>query len=516
LSTQRDDHRAGRRFGIALGLIAVAGLVGRIIYTVLNQDLPIKSDGVHYSFAAGLLADGQGFINPLRLAIDGTAIQDATHPPGWTSILTLVTLAGFRSNFAYQVTAAFVGTGTIVMVGLAGREAFGRRIGLIAAALACLYPGIWLYERELVSEPLGLLGVSTLIWLAYRFRNRPGPWRAIALGAVLGLCALTRSEFIIISLLVVTPIILGARAFSIGRRAAWLAMAAVATMMVISPWYLYNTTRFSQPVPLSVGMGGTMVAGNCPPAYEGELIGYFNFGCVVYVSGIDSDPSIADGQYRAIAFEFIKNHKAEFAKVATIRVLRTFSIYDPLDQRELEAERGSPMWVLTTALFSFYVLVPFAIAGGVVARRRKVPLYPLLAFVLIALLIVVPTIGAVRYRSSAEIALVILAAAGIDAAIRWFASRRQPASATADARSTNDPVSPPASVADPGGDTVDVSVASRTTAPIDGIGEARAGFLDVLQRPFAGGWRRSVWPGDRSRWSVHPVAAAGISTPAAV
>ena len=426
MPTERDEQRARRRFAIALAAIAVVGLVGRIIYTLANQDLSIKSDGVHYGYAAGLLADGKGFINPLRLYTDGTPIPDATHPPGWTVILTLVTLAGFRSTLAYQMTAAVVGTLTIVMVGLAAREAFDRRIGLIAAGLACLYPGIWLYERELVSEPLGLLFVATLIFLTYRFRNRPGPGWAIGLGVALGAAALTRSEFIIVSLLVVTPVILGRRAFSIGRRLGWLAMAAVATVLVISPWFAYNQTRFSQPVPLSVGSGGTMQAGNCGPTYDGELIGYYNFGCVILVTGIDSDPSIADGQYRDRATQFIKDHKGQFVKVAGIRILRTFSLYDPLDQSTLEAERGSPLWVLNTALFSFYVLVPFAVAGGIVARRRKVPLYPLLAFVLIAVLIVIPTIGAVRYRASAEIALVILAAVGIDALVRWWQGRRSP------------------------------------------------------------------------------------------
>jgi hypothetical protein len=59
------------------------------------------------------------------------------------------------------------------MTGLAGRAAFGRRVGLVGAALAAVYPGMWLYERELLAEPLAMLGTSTTIWLAYRFRSSP-------------------------------------------------------------------------------------------------------------------------------------------------------------------------------------------------------------------------------------------------------------------------------------------------------------------------------------------------------
>lgn len=76
------------------------------------------------------------------------------------------------------------------MIGLAARAAIGRRAGLMAAALAAFYPFVWLYERELLSEPLAMLGTATTIWLAYRFRSTPGFWLAVALGAVVGLMAM--------------------------------------------------------------------------------------------------------------------------------------------------------------------------------------------------------------------------------------------------------------------------------------------------------------------------------------
>jgi hypothetical protein len=67
------------------------------------------------------------------------------------------------------------------------------------------------------------------------------------------------------------------------------------------------------------------------------------------------------------------------------------------------------------------------VVGGVAARRRNVPIYPLVGLVVIVVLAIAPTIGAVRYRAPAEIALVILAAVGIDAVVRWVAARRTPA-----------------------------------------------------------------------------------------
>jgi hypothetical protein len=50
--------------------------------------------------------------------------------------------------------------------------------------------------------------------------------------------------------------------------------------------------------------------------------------------------------------------------------------------------------------------------------------YPLLGFVALTVLAVIPTIGAIRYRASAEVAIVILAAVGVDVLLRWLRRRR--------------------------------------------------------------------------------------------
>ena len=48
-----------------------------------------------------------------------------------------------------RFVASLVGTATIVMVGLAGRAAFGReRPALIAAGLAAFYPFVWLTSER--------------------------------------------------------------------------------------------------------------------------------------------------------------------------------------------------------------------------------------------------------------------------------------------------------------------------------------------------------------------------------
>jgi hypothetical protein len=70
----------------------------------------------------------------------------------------------------------------------------------------------------------------------------------------------------------------------------------------------------------------------------------------------------------------------------------------------------------------------------VIARRRHIPVYPLLAFPLVVVWMILLTIGSVRYRAPAEIPLVMLAAVSLDWAIgKWRpeVARQEPVSSIA-------------------------------------------------------------------------------------
>jgi hypothetical protein len=65
-------------------------------------------------------------------------------------------------------------------------------------------------------------------------------------------------------------------------------------------------------------------------------------------------------------------------------------------------------------MISYWLLLVPAAIGAVALRRRRVALYPLLAFVVTVIVAVGTGIGDPRYRAAAEVPLVLLAAAGID------------------------------------------------------------------------------------------------------
>ena len=129
------------------------------------------------------------------------------HPPVWTLILTGWAALGEHSEFRQQILAACIGTCTVALVGVAGRRIAGDRVGLVAAAIAAVYAGLWLYERALLSETFLFVVIALMLIVAYWFHERPSIRRAALLGAMSGLVAMTRSEEILLFPLLVLPLI---------------------------------------------------------------------------------------------------------------------------------------------------------------------------------------------------------------------------------------------------------------------------------------------------------------------
>jgi hypothetical protein len=238
-----------------------------------------------------------------------------------------------------------------------------------------------------------------------------------ALGITIGSLAMTRADAIVLLPLLVLPLIVNARSTSWRRRVVWLVLAGAACALPIAPWVAYNATTFEHPVLLSTGLGRTMLQGNCDPAYSGELLGYYQGGFVTTCrieEKLSDDPTIADGQLREAAIEYMSEHRSRVPLVVAARIGRTFNVFRPFQQVHLESERGTSTWVLRAALFAYWALVSIAVLGAVAARRRQIPIYPLVAFPVAVLFAVAFTIGAVRYRAPTEIPLVLLAAFAID------------------------------------------------------------------------------------------------------
>ena len=422
---------------IALALLGV-GL--RIGYVLLTAQTPIINDGWYHHRGANLLADGDGYISPSHPFYGDLtgkpAVPDAIHPPAWRLTLTLPSLLGLRSVVAHQLYSALIGVGTIVVVALAARKVAGPRVGVIAAALTAVLPSFWIYERELLIETLLLLVGAVTVLVVYRYLERPSTLRLVLVGALCGLLTMTRAEQALLLPLLGLPLALGDRALPLLHRFGRFALCTAAFIAVVTPWFGYNLTRFDRPVPVSLGLGYTMMVSNCGPTYHGDRLGFFDARCGFREKALRlPDRSDADAEMREIGVRYARRHAGRLPVVVAVRELRTFGLYRPVQQvRFHQVEKGTQageslaeakrlthepntgvgrfapyLWIV-----SGWVTMAAAILGGIVLHRRGVRVYPLVVIVVPVVVATALAFGQPRYRAAAEVAFVVLTAVAAD------------------------------------------------------------------------------------------------------
>src|SRR5262249_2756180 len=256
-----------RQFRFVLGAIVAVAAVIRVAYAVTVKGL--AADGFYYHLAALRFADGDAYTSPFG----DVGAPIAHHPPGWETLLGIVSWLGARSLRDHRLVGVVIGLGIVVLAGLVGRRYFNARVGLIAALLAALYPGFWLLEGNVLSEPLGLFVLGIFLLVVADLRDRPTVLRSVAIGALSGALALVRSEQLLLLFIVVAPVLLLARTLSMRKRLLCVLVAGLACGAVLAPWTIYNATRFRDPVLLSTNDGGLLLIGNCPPStYTGRYL----------------------------------------------------------------------------------------------------------------------------------------------------------------------------------------------------------------------------------------------------
>jgi len=416
--------RPDRRFLIALAVITAAAFLLRLAYVwfarkgscgadILVDGCP--GDAWVYHSSANLLADGKGFISPVDWVVNGVRYPSADHPPLFFGILAGFSFVGLDGWFAHQMVVVLMGTATVVVTGLATREVFGPRAGLIAAVIVALNPNVWINDGNVLSETPAILCMVLVMWAGYRLWYRASYGPAVLLGLAIGAAMLIRPECGMLVVLVAAPMALLRRDAPWRDRILRLVVVGVMAFVVVAPWVGYNLTRFNHPVTLSTGFGITLANTNCDITYYGDRTGYWSPGCIPVLKRTAEgwDQSDDEKFLRKTGMDYIRSHQKRFPVVVAARLGRMWNLYRPLQQVDLDYYEGRPVWASRLALVVFYPIALLAIYGAVLTRRRRIPLMPVLAPVVMVTLSAVITFGHARYRAPAEAALCILAAVAI-------------------------------------------------------------------------------------------------------
>jgi 4-amino-4-deoxy-L-arabinose transferase-like glycosyltransferase len=416
------------RLALVIAALAALGLALRIWFLLaVTGDSSLAGDGLEYVGIADGIADGRGFVNPFTMAGADPAAT-AHKPPLYPLLLAVVSALGGSGHVPFQVVTALVGTATVGICALLALRIAGPRAAVLAAAIGAIYPVFLVADASLRAESLYALCVALALLAAHRAWERPSAWRMAQVGVAIGLATLARSEGLLLVVLLGVPLVWRAGP---SRRVPLLAVLGVACGLVLAPWLIRCWIVFDEPVAVSTSYGDLIAGANCAKTYSGPSIGGWAFECVTGETG-DNEAEIAR-RLRARGLRYARAHAERLPAVVTARVLRPWGFYDPAGEVSLktlgEGRSKTANWV---GLVACWALMLLALAGFLVLRRRRQPLFILLAPFLLVVVVSVTAYGILRFRAPADVALVVLAAVALDAllASRLQAPRSAAESAT--------------------------------------------------------------------------------------
>src|SRR5262249_51560233 len=213
---------------------------------------PAFSDETWYHLQARLVADGWGFINPFGYyAKVGTPAHhifaSAFHPPAYTAFLAVPPRLGIDSVFSQRVVTALLGTATVFLIGLLGRRIAGDRAGLIAAVLAAASPALWSNDAVLGVETLYCFCLVVALLFLYRFWSTPRLALVIGMAVALSVAALTRTEGVLLFVVVALPALLWVPGIDARQRVKYVGVTAIVGLLVMGPWVVRNLVTFDEP-----------------------------------------------------------------------------------------------------------------------------------------------------------------------------------------------------------------------------------------------------------------------------
>jgi 4-amino-4-deoxy-L-arabinose transferase-like glycosyltransferase len=408
-----------------LGAVAAvaAGIQLLFIHAVSGRTA-LSATAWYDTAQARLLLRGAWFVDPgPALSASHHLVPTAVHPPLPTILLAIADVADGTGPTAHRLLLGGLFVVAVVLAGMTVRDLVGERAGILAALLVATFPPLWVNPATLGPETTVVAVTALVLFAAVRFWNEPSTAHAALVGFGVGLGALTRTDLVALVVLVALPLGLAVRNVTWAVRLRSLAVMAALIVVVVGPWVARNLTVVSGAPVLATEYDPALAGANCPAAWHGPLEGWWSRTCPGAVPGAAPGEVGGEAPSTRVARAYVAHHLGTGPGVAAVRLARVWNVYRPAQEAALEAVSGRPGWVTRLGLPYFYVMVPVAVVGAVVLRRRRLLLFPFVAMILLTSITAVLAFGDARFAVEADVALAMLAGIGLDAGTRVVGRR---------------------------------------------------------------------------------------------
>ena len=382
----------------AILILALVLRIGEVERTSTYR--PINDAGSYLTLASEIAHTGDYSLshNPGSGA-GGTKGPSAYFAPGYPYFLAAVDVLDgheVRRDGAIpgaRIAQAVLGTITVALVGLVALELLGEVAGLIALALAAVYPVLIGLSATLVAENLLAPLVLAAVW------RKPG--RSLAAPGLL----------------------------------------ILATALTVVPWTIRNEIVMHRFIPVSDETGITLVGTYNPASAANRQLPYkwrIFYGIpgerpLIRQASHLTEPQIGD-KLQHQALQYISDHPTAPLAAGWHNTLRLFELEGSYAWQASASAISEPISVARTGVFSFWVLCLLALAGAFTRLVSAAPKWIWGVPLLLALSVVVVNVETPRFRAPVDPFLILLASAGLATAAGWLTRRLRRAPVVGEAR----------------------------------------------------------------------------------
>ncbi|PWT93468.1 MAG: hypothetical protein C5B54_01765 [Acidobacteria bacterium] len=334
-------------------------------------------------------------------------VPDSDLPP-----LYPLLLAGLYSLFGHKVIPVSVfqialDLLTALLMYLIGKRVADAKVGLLAAMFYGIYPYL-LYQNVSVNDTAVFIFLLTVsIFLTYKTRDSLHPAYAAAVGATVGLAALTKP---FIMLLLPFSGFWWIKEIGFRNGIKFTLLSSLILLTVLAPWVTRNLLLHKQWVFISTNGGSNLHQGN-----NSCVVDYLRHGWdAQWVNCLKKLPDglnevEADQWHRQQAIAYLLNHPAQWPRLFGMKFLVlwnpaiTPSAVPPgaqlADNTVLQYQSGVFQFARVVHIFYFTPLLILGVGGLILASRRKLCIGPPVILILLTTAVYVLFHPSTRYRS---------------------------------------------------------------------------------------------------------------------
>ena len=398
----------------------LVGLALRMSYALVATQPPIPAgaDQYYYRGQATLITHGYWWDVPGSVSRGSPGIPGVAHPPLFSGLLAIADFLDLHGMDAQRAFLCVVGVAAVVFCGRIGARLAGRTGEVVVTWVAVIWPGMWIYNGQVLSESVTVMLVAGTLLALYRLRERATVGRAAALGFTVALSTLTRPELLIL-VVVFAPLWLPSKSWA-GRLSLTAVFLGVAALL-IGPWVGRNLHDFSHTEVISANFGSVIVGANCAPTYSGPLLGAWDATCATSLRPPLGDASVVDSYYRSVGEHYARAHLHRVPTVVAARLGRAVGVWPAPSQAvtwNATAAGVWPRWSSWLYLITWLLSIPLAAIGAISLRRRSMIGWPLYALILLYFVVSAVLYADPRFASSCQPAVAVLVGVGLAAIIR--------------------------------------------------------------------------------------------------